>query len=419
MRKVLPEEMTVWNLKDPTKPERVGYVRLIRGSTNGSFSYDKSWLENGYPLCPNMPLSQKEFLPSQDFNLPFALDDAMPDRWGQNMIMYLDRPARLSAIDYLYYAGDSRFGALGVSLSKSHYEPCKTHPLPGADSIEEASCIIDRILEKLPVNERERLLMASSRSMGGARPKMLIRDNGKEWIAKFPRGDFVDTSLIEHATMRLAESAGIESAKTRALPAGVGHVTLIERFDRKGGKRLHCISAKTLVAKRDEDGAFSYRMIADAIRRYGNPDNIELECAQMFRRMVFNIMMDNTDDHEKNHAFIHSDDGYWGISPAYDVVPQMNSLCHQALLVGHYGSEATRENALSIHDAFLLSMSDAQAEFDRVANAVSKWEDAFKACGVSDYDIDYLKDHLDSEEKAGLRQTGHNESSQALPGAKP
>lgn len=408
--KKLPETMFVWWLGDPAHPQRIGQVDLLHSGRHGpaSFTYDPHWQDEGFPLCPSLPLDGPVFTPEYPMVLPGAIADAMPDRWGQNMILYLDHPARAAAIDYLYYAGDCRFGALGISLSASSYEPCKVKPLIDAASLEEANAIIQRIVSKEPANEKERLLVESAKAMGGAQPKMLVHHDGREWLAKFPRGDFVDLPMIEHATMRLARAAGIRSADTATITAEPGsHVVLVDRFDREpDGRRRHCISARTLIGDRDPHLAYSYRRMADALRRHSHPDRMVADGQELFRRMVFNILTDNTDDHETNHAFMLDEASRtWSLAPAYDLVPQFSGLCCQAMMVGDAGNESTRKNALSDTEAFFLSRRDAEAEYDRVATAVSEWRAAFSGSGVIDYDLDALTEYLDSEEKLRERET--------------
>lgn len=153
--------------------------------------------------------------------------------------------------------------------------------------------------------------------------------------------------------MTLAARCGIDVAATRALPVRGRHAVAVRRFDRlAGGARVHAISAH--VALRAVGEAFGYPQLAQQLRRLCRADDIARQQAQLFRRMVFNILVDNTDDHEKNHALLRGADGHWVLSPAFDIVPGLSGLGHQAMAVGRDGAASTLDNALSDAAAFGL-----------------------------------------------------------------
>ena len=138
-----------------------------------------------------------------------AVDDARPDRWGERVIQYIDRPKRLSLMEYLYFAGDDRFGALGVSTSATEYLPRPGGPLPRLEQAQELSEVVAKVAAAEPISEIERRVLASGGSFGGAKPKALVDIGGEQWLMKFINGEPVDSPLIEHATMTLASKAGI------------------------------------------------------------------------------------------------------------------------------------------------------------------------------------------------------------------
>jgi len=237
--------MWVWYLADPSAPQRVGTVTLMPTTKRCSFVYDGEWEKTGFALSPDMPTKTgRPIVPPTDRDAPGALEDAMPDRWGQSMIRVVDRPRRVTNLDFLYFAGDRRFGALGISTSPDVYVPYIDNPLLTADSMEDANDIIQRVLMRQPINARERELLRTGK-MGGAQPKMLVGVDGEEWIAKFPKGDPVDYPLIEHASMVLAGQIGIQVAESRVHRINSGHVVMTKRFDRVGGRRIHALSART------------------------------------------------------------------------------------------------------------------------------------------------------------------------------
>jgi serine/threonine-protein kinase HipA len=141
--------MSVWYLADPSAPERVGTASLIPARTRCSFEYDAAWTGGGFALSPDMPMTSRgPILPPSGFSAPGAIEDAMPDRWGQNTIRLIDRPSRLSPLDYLYFAGDRRSGALGISTDPDAYRPYPNDPLLTGAALEDANEIIHRVINR-------------------------------------------------------------------------------------------------------------------------------------------------------------------------------------------------------------------------------------------------------------------------------
>lgn len=395
----------VWYLGDPAAPRKVGTVSLIPAGKRCSFVYDDSWHDGGFPLSLDMPLGRKGgiILPKDGWEVPGALADAMPDRWGQSTINAIDRPKRRTALDYLYYAGDRRFGALGISTSPDAYLPCPADPLLTVDSMEEANALIQRILAREPLTDHEKRMLQSGRTMGGAQPKMLVSIDDKEWIAKFPNGSNVDQPLIEHASMVLARDIGLHPVESRVHPIGHEHVVLTRRFDRRDAKRLHALSAKTMLVQEEFE---SYGAMAAVIRGHGAPEPAEMKAQrrELFARMVFNILMDNTDDHTKNHAFLRRNSGHYELAPAFDIPPQMNGLGAQAIPVAFGADGFDRETVVQSAANFGMSLGEARQVWLDVAAGVSRWKEVFSNVGVLGVDIDYLADFLDSDEKLAMRQ---------------
>lgn len=388
--------LAVWYLENPRYPRLVGRVKLEASNRRCLLELDDGWMRSGFPLSPDLTHDRKVHAPLKDMLAPGAVDDAMPDRWGERMIRVVSRPSRMSPLDKLWYAGDRRFGSLGMSSSFDDYRPVEEQPLMSVDSLPEAGALIARVIERDPLNERERQLIASAGSMGGAHPKMLIEADGEEWIAKFPRGSNVDQLLVEHACMELGRRAGLAVASSRVLPGGIDHILMVRRFDRAGAERIHAVSARTMLAAEGDD---SYATIAAVIRRHAAPDRIRSMQHELFRRMAFNIMIDNTDDHSKNHAFLRAKDASWELSPAFDIPTQMNGLGQQALQISSNArllNDFSIDHAVSAAAHFGMSKDDARQEWNRIAGWVGRWRDAFSECGVSGTDIDYLGDFLNS-----------------------
>lgn len=398
------DRLFCWHLGDPANPRLVGEVRLEASARTCILLLDPEWQKAGFDLTPDMSNRQRLHAPRGEERAPGALDDALPDRWGERMIRVISRPSRMSPLDLLWYAGDRRFGALGISSSPKEYRPCPEPPLLLAASIREAEEVIGRVLAREPLTDRERELIASAGSLGGAHPKILVEEAGAEWIAKFPKGQNVDQLLIEHASMELARRAGLNVAESRSVRGGIDHVLLVRRFDRTGDRREHAVSARTLLAREGDD---SYATISGLIRKLAAPGEILAQQRELFGRMAFNIMIDNTDDHTKNHAFLRREDGTWGLSPAYDIPVQMNGLGVQAIQISpdpKMLNRFDREHAVAAAPRFGMRPEEALAEWNRIAGHVALWRDVFAEVGVTEGDLDYLADFLDSPEKRGHRK---------------
>jgi serine/threonine-protein kinase HipA len=230
-----------------------------------------------------------------------AVDDARPDRWGERVIQSIDKPARLSIMEYLYYTSDDRFGARGVSASAEAYTPRAKNPLPRLAQAQALSEVVRKVSAKEPVNTIERQLVAAGGSFGGAKPKALIEIDGALWVIKFFNNEPIDVPLVEHASMTLAAKAGITVAQTRVVPLAGETALAVRRYDRHGAARVHCISAGTALRAETiagQEPQLSYPSLAQLLRRTGVADGDAnlLDMQELFRRMVFNILIDNTDD---------------------------------------------------------------------------------------------------------------------------
>lgn len=387
------ESMTLWWLGDGAAPRAIGTIFLAEGNRKVGLEYAPDWLSSGFSLSEDLPLVRGAFLPKERDMAAGAVDDARPDRWGERVIRNLYKPSRLSVLEYLYFAGDDRFGALGVSLASQAYIPSSSNTMPSLSSLGDMQKAIATIVAGEQLDEKLVRLVKPGPSFGGARPKSLILMDGVQWIVKFSEGEDFDTELVEHATMKLAQQCGIHVAQTKALPLDKGHAVAVQRFDRDGGQRAHVISANTVL--RASGMSLGYPEMAQCLRKIARPEGIKVQQKELFRRMVFNILMDNTDDHEKNHAFIRSRDGSYSLSPAYDVIPSVQGLGQQQLRIGAHEAESSLENALSQVSAFGMHKDEAAVIVERVAKGVAVWKSHFKRLGVSGRDIEKLEQYID------------------------
>jgi serine/threonine-protein kinase HipA len=390
------DDLYLWWVADPAQPVFVGTLQFVRSLRGVSLRYADEWCARGFALSEDLPLIPgQEFLPRERDTAAGAVDDARPDRWGERVIRFLDKPPRLSLIEYLYFAGDDRFGALGVSLSEQDYSPRRIGALPTLTDTEAIFELVRSVLANDPVPAPLRRLISPGVTLGGARPKALLDIDGEQWVVKFADGEPVDVPLVEHASMTLAERAGIRVARTLPIRLTHGHAVAIRRFDRERGRRLHAVSAN--VALKAAGESLGYPELAQLLRRRGvvaGERNAE-QMRELFRRMVFNILIDNTDDHEKNHALLLNDAANFDLSPAYDVLPSGQGLGYQQLRVGVDEGDSTLRNALSMSAQFGLKRPAAEHELRRVASVVALWREHFASVGVSANDIELLGEHID------------------------
>jgi serine/threonine-protein kinase HipA len=390
------DQLYLWWLAQPAAPVLIGELAMVRTLRGVSLTYSDAWVEQGFALSEDLPLlPSHEFLPQEKDTAAGAVDDARPDRWGERVIRFLDKPPRLSLLEYLYFAGDDRFGALGVSTSAARYEPRRLGPLPTLADAEAIAELVRKVLANEPIAAELQRLITPGVTLGGAHPKALVRIDGEQWVIKFADGEPTDTPLIEHASMTLAARAGIRVAATRPIRLAHGHAIAIQRFDRKGDRRCHALSAN--VALKAASEALGYPELAQLLRRRGVAEagrNVT-QMRELFRRMVFNILLDNTDDHEKNHVLLVTDTAQYELSPAFDVLPSGQALGYQQLRVGLSEADSTLDNALTLCGQFSLKPAEARREVAAVAATIDTWHAHFSQGGVTAGDIALLAEQID------------------------
>ena len=434
-----PRQLFVWMLADPRNAALVGKLEHL---SNGdvSLSYSESWINTGFPLSADLPLSPNEYAPihrrARQPAAPGALDDARPDNWGERVIRYLHKPRSNHLIDYLYFAGDERFGALGISSSDQTYMPCPASPLPRLEDAQSISDAVRIIQAGGKLDGQRRSLVHAGASLGGARPKAVVSIKQDQYVLKLFNAEPVDQPLVEHATMTLAVKAGINVAKTLLIPLQAEHALAIKRFDRvrdrrsagavigAAARRLHCISAATVLRAETPAGEtphFGYPQLARALRRFADDKTVDAQLQELFRRMVFNILIANTDDHEKNHSFIVRANGVLELSPAYDIVPTGSGATDHEFLIGENSSEPSLREAMSVCGQFGLTPSAAALAVAKTIRVVNAWKTHFRACGVTRRDIAELEPIIDrddlKQQRTGFDPDEHK-SAKARPAAK-
>jgi len=412
------DDLYLWYLGGAA-PRYVGALRLVASGKGVSLRYAGDWLANGFALSEDLPLVDNEFTPPGRLsaNAPRAVgavDDARPDRWGEKVIRFIDKPKRMSLMELLYYAGDDRFGALGVSTSPTYYLPREGGPLPRLAQAQELSEVVAKIEAGDALTTLEaKMIEGGGSPLGGAKPKALIDIDGEQWVIKFYNNEYVDAPLIEHATMTLAAQAGIFVAQTQVIRLAASNALAIRRFDRVDGQRIHSISAGTAIRAATPAGTepeMGYPQLARILRRVGvsHGDAHLADAQELFCRMVFNILVDNTDDHEKNHSLLVVDpavNGRLRLAPAYDVLPTNSGQGYQEFICGTDGQASTLANAMSQCEAFGLAPAQAAAQVAQVIGVVNTWRAHFGAVGVSESDLDSLAERIDGDELLSQRQT--------------
>lgn len=408
-----PERLYAWMLLDPQHPQLIG--EIIR-QTNGDvgLQYDPTWLNTGFALSDDMPLGAQTFTPVHRNGrlpgAPGALDDARPDRWGEKVIRYLYKPGA-SVYDNLYFAGDERFGAIGVCPSNTVYTPFLQRSLPRLEDAADLNAAV-QIIEsgEGELQAQQRALVGAGGSLGGAKPKAAIAINGEEWVLKFFNAEPFDLPLVEHATMTLAQQADLQVAHTLPIALGAAHALAVKRFDRTQGKRVHSISACTLLRSEVPDGMepeFGYPQLARALRRAADPRTLDAQLQELFKRMVFNILVANTDDHEKNHALLCHVSGRTmklELSPAYDVVPTGSGAVEHQFLVSETSREPSLAEAMGGAESFNLSPMEAADTVASIIAVVNGWQAHFRALGVTESDIVEVAALIDAPDLLAQRQ---------------
>jgi serine/threonine-protein kinase HipA len=379
-------------------------VEKTRGKEVFSFTYTHEWLTSGsgHELDPDLRLySGPQYLANGKTNFGLFLDSS-PDRWGR---MLMDRRESISArlenrdvrplfeSDYLLGVHDeSRMGALRFRkepgspflANEPHF---KAPPLTSIRELEQASRRIeaDDFFEDQQALHWLRLLIAPGSSLGGARPKANVRDlEGKLWIAKFPsKNDEFDSGAWEFVTHELAQALGIRVAPARAERYSQGqHTYLVRRFDRNENQaRIHFASAMTLLGYQDGDNhhkGISYLEMVEWLETYGSAPRKDIR--ELWCRILFSVLVSNTDDHLRNHGFLLSDKG-WRLSPAYDINPNPKP-AGLSLNISETDNSLHLDLCLEVAPLFRWETTEALTFLEKARSVVAGWERLAKGMGI-------------------------------------
>lgn len=376
-----------------------------RGNALGRFVYGKSYLSRGDAVAIDpveLKLSGETYETGRLNGVFGALRDAGPDYWGRRVIEKHAGVPQLGELDYLLNSADDRAGALGFGLGQQPPAPRrkfnKTLELAKLQEITEALMREEDVKTEEAAQVQDLMLLGTS--MGGARPKAVVEDDDGLWIAKFNcPDDRWNNTRVERAMLELAKACDLRVAESRVISVGAKDVLLVKRFDRtktdKGYMRSRMISGLT-VLRADEAvemrDRWSYVLLAEEMRRVTQEP--EKDAKELFRRMTFNALISNLDDHPRNHALV-AKERTWQLSPAYDLTPSpVISQVHRdlALEVGDQGRFANAKNVLSQHARFLLDAEEAKAIVSSMTEQVrASWYDVVRGQGVSEKDAETIK----------------------------
>jgi serine/threonine-protein kinase HipA len=396
-------------LPGQTVPVTAGRFALAvdrRGTPLGRFVYAQSYLKRpeAVDIDPvTLRLGRGTFETTALKGVFGALRDAGPDYWGRRLI---ERHVggQLGELDYLLHSPDDRAGALGFGHGVT--PPAPMREFNQTIALARLQTLADTVVndeaapadgDAVQIND----LMLLGTSMGGARPKAVVEDGAGLWLAKFGRpDDRWNSARVEHAMLILARQCGLTTAESKIVTVGQRDVLLVKRFDRHpapggGYRRARMVSGLTLLRAEDTHQSreqWSYLGLAEEVRRVSS--SARNDAAELFRRMCFNALISNIDDHPRNHAVIAAD-RYWALSPAYDLTPaNLISLERRdlAMTCGDLGRYANAANLRSQSARFLVSADAAETVIKGMAECVDRnWYDVARREGVSESDCGLIR----------------------------
>jgi serine/threonine-protein kinase HipA len=389
------------------------WCHFRKGKESASFEYDKSWLTHPekFALEPSLALTEGAFHTQVNQMVFGAIGDSSPDRWGRVLMRRSEAararennetPRTLGEIDYLLGVNDElRQGALRFSekIDGEFLSPKDKNSIPPLVDLSKLLSASERLESDDESLEDLKLLLTPGSSLGGARPKASIRDhNGNLAIAKFPRKDD-DFSVVkwEAVALTLAKKAGITTPSWDLETINEKSVLIIKRFDREDKIRIPFLSAMSMLQAKDNE-QHSYLEIAYAIVQHGASPKEDME--ELWRRIVFSVLISNTDDHLRNHGFLFERPNGWRLSPAYDMNPTPAEIKQRILTtsIDFNDNSASLEIALAVANEFRLSKAQAHKIIKEVAAAVSTWREVAKSFDLTKREIDRMASAFEHED---------------------
>ena len=391
------------------------WARARKNKESATFEYDPGWLQHAarFSLEPALTLGPGPFHTPADAPMFGAIGDSAPDRWGRALMRRMERrrgerekqtPRTLQEIDYLLQVDDeARQGALRFAEREGgpFLREAGVKRIPPLVELPRLLSAAEHVMDDKDTDEDLRLLFAPGSSLGGGRPKASVIDkDGHLAIAKFPRqDDEFDTVKWEAVALALANRAGIVVPVGRVETVADKPVLLLRRFDRHGTRRLPFLSAMSMLGSRDNESR-SYLEIVDALRQHGAAPKEDMHA--LWRRLVFNILISNTDDHLRNHGFLYDGPNGWRLSPAYDLNPVPIDIKPRILAtaINEDDNTASLVLAMAVAGYFELDADTARDIAAQVGNAVSGWRAEATRHGLTKAEIDRMAsafEHSDLE----------------------
>lgn len=381
------------------------WARMRKNKESASFEYDETWLENPsrFSLEPALQLGPGPFHTAAETPMFGAIGDSAPDRWGRALMRRTERrraereggaPRSLQEIDFLLLVDDeARQGALRFAEQEGgpfvREEGGKR--IPPLIELPALLAAAEHVMESRDTEEDLRLLFAPGSSLGGARPKAsVVERDGHLAIAKFPRrDDETNTVAWEAVALTLAAKSGIVVPDCRIEIVGDKPVLLLRRFDREAHRRIPFLSAMSMLGARDNETR-SYLEIVDALRQHGATPKADMRA--LWRRLVFNILISNTDDHLRNHGFLYAGQEGWQLSPAYDLNPVPTDIKPRILTTAINEDDGTASLVLAMEVAEYFELDGAKARqiAAEVGKSVSKWREEAARHGIGKAEIDRM-----------------------------
>ena len=378
------------------------------------FRYAAEWLDHAdsFPLAPNLPLAEMRFHQSgsrlnERSALPGPVSDGAPDAWGRGLIRKA-WSGRLTELDYLLAVDDAtRQGALRY-LDEAGRPLARTYPpVPRLSDLGDLRRLL-AVAESRELDPQVRdFVLGSAGSLGGARPKASVRDGqGGLAVAKFTTAqDAMPIERVEVATLALARDSGLSAASARLELARTPQpVAIIQRFDRTAsGERIHYLSAQSFLGLSSGQSAY-YTDIADLLRAHAA--DVKAELRELYRRILFTILVSNNDDHLKNHGLLHRGGGRWSLSPAFDINPQPHRHRHLETGISELsGNAASIEAALEAAPFFEVGADDAASTLAGMVGTVAeRWRGHCRAAGMTGSEIKQFENAFNHEETRVARR---------------
>jgi serine/threonine-protein kinase HipA len=399
---------------DGTVPVGLARTNRARGGETILFEYDDAWL--GHPgrfaLEQALPLTRGVFAPSAGGAIFGSIGDSAPDTWGRRLMQRAERRTAqregravrtLLESDYLLGVADvARLGALRFRWAgdQSFQAPLRSG-VPAMLELGRLMQVTERILRDEETDADLELIFAPGSSLGGARPKASVVDqHGNLAIAKFPKEtDDYSLETWEEIVLRLARLAGIPTPEHQLVTVAGKPVLLSRRFDRAGAERIPFLSAMAMLGAKDGEPG-SYPEIVDALSRQGS--QARQDAAQLYRRVVFNVLVSNVDDHLRNHGFLWSGKAGWTLSPAYDLNPTPADLKARILTTSIDLTEGTCSLDLleSAAGFYGLTLAQARSIIKDVVAVTATWRQVARTVGARASEINRMVSAFEHEDQA-------------------